>query len=248
MTTPRIKFAYNLTTAGGDGSLDTYDGAVLADGFIGLVITDQLSSGVYSAYWYRLNASSGASESLPQVIAPNSNAGTKRWELVAVFTDIFRSATNTETLSDTKTLLKFYLEHFDLTDQSLQGNGYVVSRQVCRVSEIAELLERAKIIMPSQLEFTHFVAKDFCFADLRYAAPGLAERLPLVNGAVFQELTEFSLGLSLSLEHAELSAYQSHASPMFILYGTDHVVNSYPADANLGLCAIGSSLFIVQAT
>ena len=89
MTTPRIKFAYNLTTAGGDGSLDTYDGAILADGYIGMVVTDQLHPGVYSLYVYRLKASSGVSESLPQVIAPNARPA---FAAVAIVSFLFRWA------------------------------------------------------------------------------------------------------------------------------------------------------------
>jgi len=58
---------------GGIGSLDAIDGSLLADGDTAFVKQETL------IYWYHLNATSGASESSPWVIAPDTNAGTKRW-------------------------------------------------------------------------------------------------------------------------------------------------------------------------
>jgi len=60
-------------TGGTSDALDGIDGATLADGDAALVID---SSG-YSVYY--LNATSGAAESVPTVIAPDINAGDKRW-------------------------------------------------------------------------------------------------------------------------------------------------------------------------
>lgn len=63
-------------TGGGTGALDKIDGSDLADGDKAVVsITDT------GMYCYNLNASSGETESSPNVISPDSNAGTKRWEL-----------------------------------------------------------------------------------------------------------------------------------------------------------------------
>jgi len=61
---------------GGATALDSIDGADLSDGDAATVITD---AGVY---WYHLNATSGATENSPFRIAPDSNAGDKRWHLV----------------------------------------------------------------------------------------------------------------------------------------------------------------------
>lgn len=69
--------AVNLT-GGTDGCLDSVDGALLVDGDCGIVITGT------STYMYKLNATSGATASSPNIIAPTTNAGTKRWLLVPV--------------------------------------------------------------------------------------------------------------------------------------------------------------------
>ena len=66
-------------TGGGDGALDGIDGAILEDSGIAVVITDSL------AYFYQLNATSGAAEDPPNVIAPDDNPGDKRWILVDVY-------------------------------------------------------------------------------------------------------------------------------------------------------------------
>ena len=63
-------------TGGTPGSLDSIDGSLLNDGDRSIVITDS------SVYFYILNASSGTSESSPDTISPDTNAGDKRWELV----------------------------------------------------------------------------------------------------------------------------------------------------------------------
>ena len=68
-------------TGGGAGALDAVDGAGLADGdvaFVGL-----LGHATYgnALLVYMLDADSAASESSPDVIAPDDNAGDKRWVL-----------------------------------------------------------------------------------------------------------------------------------------------------------------------
>jgi len=65
-----------ILTGGGTGSLDGVDGAGLLDGDCAVVIT------ATNSYTYRLVAASGATASSPNVIAPATNAGTKRWILV----------------------------------------------------------------------------------------------------------------------------------------------------------------------
>lgn len=63
-------------TGGAAGALDAIDGGVLGDGDKATVMTST------NVYFYHLNATSGATESSPDVISPDSNAGTKRWELL----------------------------------------------------------------------------------------------------------------------------------------------------------------------
>jgi hypothetical protein len=66
-------------TAGTSTSLDGIDGAGLAGGDMAIVTL----SG--SIYFYVLDASNSGSESSPDLITPNSNPGTKRWVLQAVY-------------------------------------------------------------------------------------------------------------------------------------------------------------------
>jgi hypothetical protein len=71
-----------VISGGATGSLDGIDGALLADGDICIVAPSSIA-----VYFYRLNASSGASESSPDIISPDANAGTKRWILTNIVTD-----------------------------------------------------------------------------------------------------------------------------------------------------------------
>lgn len=61
-------------TGGGFGALDNIDGDLLVDGDAAIVV---VPSG--AVYFYSLDASSGAAESPPNIIAPDVNPGTKRW-------------------------------------------------------------------------------------------------------------------------------------------------------------------------
>lgn len=69
-------FTANLLTGGIPGALDVIDGNDLNDGDACIVT---LSTGVY---FYHLNATGGAVENSPYVIVPDTNPGTKNWELV----------------------------------------------------------------------------------------------------------------------------------------------------------------------
>lgn len=76
-STALAKTAYHRTALTGNtaASLDGIDGAGLTDGDFAFVMA---SSVLYS---YILDDDSGAAESSPAVISPDSNAGTKRWVL-----------------------------------------------------------------------------------------------------------------------------------------------------------------------
>jgi hypothetical protein len=65
-----------LLTGGTDGCLDSVDGNLLVNGDCGIVVT------ATNSYTYKLNATSGATASSPNIIAPAVNPGTKRWILV----------------------------------------------------------------------------------------------------------------------------------------------------------------------
>lgn len=64
-------------TGGGSGDLDAIDGAGLSWGDKAIVL---IGGGM--VYFYSLDDTSGASEDSPRVIAPDANAGDKRWILI----------------------------------------------------------------------------------------------------------------------------------------------------------------------
>jgi hypothetical protein len=66
-------------TGGTSDALDYYDGAALAQGDIGIVQKDNIF------YPYILEAASGETENSPFIIAPDFNAGLKRWKLQRSF-------------------------------------------------------------------------------------------------------------------------------------------------------------------
>jgi len=73
---PTKHFVRNALTGGTTGCLDAINGSLLEEGYTCSVT---ISAGV--KYDYRLNATSGAAESSPTVISPDTNAGNKRWIL-----------------------------------------------------------------------------------------------------------------------------------------------------------------------
>jgi len=72
-------FFRTALTGGGSDALDGIDGAQLAEGDAAIIVR---SGG--DIFFHYLNATSGAAENSPQVVAPDINAGNKRWELVTV--------------------------------------------------------------------------------------------------------------------------------------------------------------------
>jgi len=66
-------------TGGTASDLDSIDGAQLIGGEFAFVYYDD------NAYFYELDESSGASEDSPDVIAPDTNPGNKRWMLHSVY-------------------------------------------------------------------------------------------------------------------------------------------------------------------
>ena len=78
--------ALDALIGGTAGALDKIDGATggegggpLLDGDGALVLTST------AIYFYRLNATSGEAEASPGIIAPDTNAGTKRWILKNIY-------------------------------------------------------------------------------------------------------------------------------------------------------------------
>lgn len=80
--TNKIYYSKTALTGGAETALDYIDGDLLTDGDVAHVMTGGL------LYTYKLNATSGATESSPSIISPDTNAGDKRWVLQREFTDL----------------------------------------------------------------------------------------------------------------------------------------------------------------
>jgi len=74
-------YGANELIGGATGALDAIDGAALNDSDAAIVVT------AGNTYHYLLDDTSGAAESSPDVIAPDINAGTKRWILKEAYID-----------------------------------------------------------------------------------------------------------------------------------------------------------------
>jgi hypothetical protein len=70
-------YPYIALSGGADGALDSLDGAALKDGDFAVVVVP----GTRNSYIFTLDADSGATEDGLTVIAPDNNAGDKRWVL-----------------------------------------------------------------------------------------------------------------------------------------------------------------------
>jgi hypothetical protein len=77
-------------TGGGVGALDNIDGASLSDNDTALYLANSYH------LLYVLEASSGASESSPRIISPDSNAGDKRWLLKSLNSSLLSYLTKTQ--------------------------------------------------------------------------------------------------------------------------------------------------------
>jgi len=73
-------YKFTALSGGGAGAMDAQDGAGLGEGDMAIV----MQAG--DLYFYELDADSGAAESVPEIIAPDNNAGGKRWILITLYT------------------------------------------------------------------------------------------------------------------------------------------------------------------
>ena len=76
-------YPYIALTGGVDGALDSLDGSLLKDGDFAVVVVPATKK----TYIYTLDADSGLTESSPDVISPDANAGNKRWVLTNTIGD-----------------------------------------------------------------------------------------------------------------------------------------------------------------
>lgn len=84
-----------VLTGGGAGSLDKIDGDLLSNGDVALVVLENDGTYGNAVLIYVLDSDSGLSESSPEVISPDTNSGTKRWELtgnVGISSSVSRSS------------------------------------------------------------------------------------------------------------------------------------------------------------
>lgn len=88
MTTNYIYGAIDLV-GGLEGALDAINGDDLFENDNAVVFTDT------NVYFYRLDETSGATENSPAIIAPDTNPGTKRWELLAIAPSMVELDTST---------------------------------------------------------------------------------------------------------------------------------------------------------
>jgi len=78
MAYPKNIYGFIALTGGAQGALDAIDGAALDDQDMAIGVV----AGVVHQYW--LDIDSGAAENSPYVIAPDTNAGDKRWILTSI--------------------------------------------------------------------------------------------------------------------------------------------------------------------
>lgn len=91
---------------GGTGALDKIDGAGLSNADVAIVVLENDGTYGNALLVYVLDADSGAAESSPSIISPDTNPGTKRWELagtVQTSTSLSRSATPQINFGDSDT-------------------------------------------------------------------------------------------------------------------------------------------------
>jgi hypothetical protein len=112
-------YGANGLTGGGTGALDDINHNNLSDGD-GAVVVDAVND---KSYFYTYNSSSSASESVPDVINPDSNSGNGRWILTSVYSDALdaNSATiRSLTLASGASVTEFS------TDDTMEGDSDTV--------------------------------------------------------------------------------------------------------------------------
>ena len=90
-----------LTGGSATTDLDGVDGNKLVDGDVAFVYTGG------KKYEYLLNATGGAAESSPNVIVPDTNPGTKNWELQSIVSASLVETENTDIDTGTETVDSF---------------------------------------------------------------------------------------------------------------------------------------------
>jgi len=213
-------FPCTSLTGGGTGALDAIDGSGLESGDVAIVTTSS------AAYVYRMNATSGAAESSPDTISPDSNAGDKRWILAGVYGATFQAASGTS------------INEFSI-DDTLAGDSddAVPTEQAVKayidneISGVAAISNFAGYVGRSKFEY-----KD---TDEIYLNPGRYEH----NGTS-QQMVSWNSQLTFQFgaggSNADSSALA--ASDWFYLYVDDSAV------VTLGAALLTASEFVAVTT
>jgi len=177
-------YAFSALTGGTDDSyLDYFDGNDLADG--------DFAFGIVSGkkYNYVLDADSAATENSPYIISPDSNAGDKRWVLVAPagpmsHVNVYRNSVQTLAVNAANTLV-FNTEEYDVLSEHDVATGIFTALQAGYYHVCAAV----HISLPSSSDDIVYIYINVSGRDLRGArtigSPGGGNYAFMVSGTVY---------------------------------------------------------------
>lgn len=205
-------FGATTLTGGGATALDSIDGNDLADGDAAVVVTD------VGTYHYHLNATSAATENSPLRIAPDSNAGDKRWHLVGTTVRIgvlVKLTANESVPNSTSTTILWDAEEYD--DASFWEG-------VTHPSRITIPVGVTNISLKGQVTFgTNSVGKRALFTR-KNGASFLGQPTVGVRASESGEtsISCFSPNIVVSAsDYFELNAYQASGGALDIVFGNE---------------------------
>lgn len=156
---PKTVYQRTVLTGGGVDSLDGIDGDLLNDDDAAIVFDDAAMRP------YRLDATSGAAENSPNVIAPDTNPGNKRWilqstqGLAVVTVQLFTSDTDVETGNGAGSTL--YRVPSELSDRELSavaacvataGTTGTLDIQIHNITQAVDMLSTVLSIDSGELD------------------------------------------------------------------------------------------------
>ena len=188
---------------GGTSSLDAIDGAGLSDGDAAVVV---LSTGVYH---YHLNATSGASENSPYVIAPDTNAGTKRWVLVTPQAPMSHVEAERSTaqniVNNVDTTVIYNTETYDLLSEYNNTTGIFTAKYAGLYSVYGAFLMASKIYSNASYNVKANIEIDGSVIRRGYRthAPGISNSF-LLSGIV-KGTFQLTAGQTIEISAAQTS-------------------------------------------
>lgn len=216
-------------TGGCDGCLDKIDGDLLFDG------AQATASDGDGVYMYRLDETSGLTESSPYIISPDSNAGNKRWICVNCGNQTqagdLRTVTDAEAGALSSVVLSLTPGTFNtsLTNGTQSTNSSV---GVSQMSSVGNSTDWSKTLSPGAL-----------FATPRYYTGSATRAAALGNGTqsisgwgftpgaieiqCIVSLRCWSLGYYDGANQGSIIAFASGTSTLFGPGGVGYAVNLY---------------------